>query len=156
MFNPYILVAALVFSISLFGAGVRIGYKWEERVHIADVVAAQDRAVTAANERTAAETQRTLAAAKADSDARLRARTARMKGEIDAAKKSRPECSRDAVSLGLLHDAITAANGEAPAAAVLPDSVRPAADASGWLRAGAAKLGVFSDRPVRPVPADAR
>ncbi len=156
MLNPYAIIAALVFAIGLFGTGVSVGYKWAERSHVADVVAAQNAAIAGANEAAEAEKQRALAAAKAEADARLAARTARMKGEIDAAKKARPECARDAESHGLLLDSIRVANGEKAAATKLPVTMRTLTDPAEWLRLGHEKLGVSGSGSVRPVPSPAR
>lgn len=123
--NPYLLLAGLVFALGLFGSGVSIGYKWSERSHVADVVAAQNAAIERANADAEAEKQRALAAAKKEADARLAARTARMKGEQDAIIKSRAMCARDAESLGLLQQSIDAANGQGSTDQRLPDPVRP-------------------------------
>ena len=152
MLNPYAIIAALVFALGLFGSGVSIGYKWSERSHVADVVAAQNEAIERANADAKIEKERALAAAKAEADARLAARTARLKGEVDAAKKARPECARDAESISLLRSAIGVANGKADAAPVVPSVVRSAGGPAGWLGTFSTPLGVQGSRAVRPVP----
>jgi hypothetical protein len=154
--NPYILLASLVFAIGLFGGGVSIGVKWERRDALAAVVTAQNKAIDDANTAVDLAIERTVSAAKKESAARLAARDARHRGELDAAKKSRPECARDAGSLGLLNDAIAAANGEANAGSKLPDEVRPADATGGWLGPIRSKLGIPGGGAVRPVPPPAR
>lgn len=156
MFNPYILLASLVLAVGLFGTGISIGVKWERRDAVVALVAAQNAAIESANRDAEVEKQRALSAAKKESDARLAYRTAKLKGELDAAKKSRPECSRDAESLGLLHDAIRSGNGETPAAGKLPDAVRPAPISGGWLGAINSKLGIRNDRDGGSVSPPAR
>jgi hypothetical protein len=156
MFNPYALLAGLVFAIGLFGSGVSIGYKWSERSHGAALAAAQVKAINDANTAVDLAIQRTLASAKKEADARLAARSIRHKGELDAAKKSRPECSRDAESVGLLNSAIADANGETPAGTKLSDEVRPTSAPGGWLGTVREALGVRGDRDIQPVPEAAR
>ncbi len=150
--NPYVLLFVLVGALGLFGSGVSIGVKWEKRSTVAAVIAAQTAAIEQANRDAEIEKQRAVSAAKKESDARLATRTARLKGEIDAAKKSRPECSRDAESLGLLNDAIDSANGEAHPGAKLLDEVRPADAPRGWIGKLSEKLGISNGGAVRPVP----
>lgn len=154
--KPYLPLVYLALVLGLFGSGVAVGYKWEARAHLADVVTKQNAAIEAANKDAEAEKQRALAAAKAEADAKLAARTARMKGELDAAKKARPECARDAESLGLLNDSIRVANGEKAAAVKLPVTMRTATDPAEWLRLGHEKLGVSGGGSVRSVPTPAR
>ena len=62
--------------------------------------------------------------------AKERAISARRKGVNDAMAKANVVCDRDAVSFGLLNDAIDAANGASPAAGVR-DSMRTAPQADG-------------------------
>lgn len=156
MFNPYVLLLVLAGAIGLFGSGVSVGHKWSERAHGAALAAAQVKAIADANTAVDLAIQRTVVSAKKEADARLAARSIKHKGELDAAKKSRPECSRDAVSMGLLNDAIRAANGEAPTADKLPDAMRPADSSGGWLGAVGTKLGISSGGAVRPVSPPAR
>lgn len=156
MFSPTILLFVVLGLVGMFGTGASVGYKWSERAHGAALAAAQVKAIDDANTAVELAVERTLATAKKEANARLSARTARMKGEIDAAQKSRPECDRDDVSLRLLHDAISAANGETPAADKLPDEVRPAAASGGWLGTVREALGVRGGRDIRPVPEASR
>lgn len=156
MLNPYILLAGIVFAIGLFGSGVSIGYKWSERAHGAALAATQDTAIKAANAAAYAETQRTVAAAKAEADARLKASSIKHKGEIDALKKSRAECARDAESVQLLNDAINSANGSETAPDKLPEPVQPAGETGGWLRIFNPSVGVSGSGAVRGVQTPAQ
>ena len=142
MFHPYVLLGCLVFALGLFGSGVSIGYKWSERRVAADVLTAQVAAIERANSDAEIEKQRALSAAKAEADARAKARAVRHRGELDAALKARPECARDVDSLGMLNDAINAANDQAGSAGKLPDAVRTDLKTTDWLGTGRAKLGI--------------
>ena len=156
MLNPYILLLVLAGAIGLFGSGVSVGYKWSERAHGAALAAVQVKAIDDANTAVTIAIERTVASAKKETAARLAAREIRHKGELDAAKKSRPECARDAESIGLLNDAINDANRETPAPGKLPDEVRPADAPGGWLGAVGEKLGISGGGAVRAVPPPAR
>lgn len=145
IFNPYVLLFLALSAVGMFASGVSIGVKWERRDALANLAAVQIKAIDDANTAVELAIQRTVAEAKKESDARLANRTAKLKGELDAAKKSRPECARDAESLSLLNDAIRSANDEIPTVVKLPDEVRPAYAPGGWLGVIGTKLGVSVD-----------
>jgi len=126
--NPYVLLAALALAIGLFGSGVSVGYKWENRAHAAAVLDAQNAAIDAANRDVEAATARAVAQAKAEAAARLSATTIRLKGERDAAIKARPECTRDADSIRLLVESIDSANGQTPSTSGMSDRVPTSPD----------------------------
>lgn len=149
--HPYVLLGLLIGALGMFGSGVSVGYKWSQRAHVAAVAAAQVKAIDDANTAVDLAIQRTLSAAKKEADARLASRTAKLKGEIDAAKKSRPECARDAESVSLLNSAIDSANGKEDAPVKLPDPVRTPASTLDWFRIGHPALGISSSGSVRPV-----
>lgn len=152
--NPYSMLAIVFLCLGLFGSGVSIGVKWERNDTLARIAVAQDTAIKAANAGVALETERVLTRAKAEADARARYREVKYKGELDAIKKSRPECQRDGESLGLLRDAIREANGDkGSSATTVPEPVRADGGAFGWLGAIGSKLGVSSGGAVRSVPA---
>lgn len=148
----YALLACLASLLGGLGGGVYIGVKWEKGDNADKVIVAQNAAIEGANKAAAAELERQRLAAKKEADARVANSTARMKGELDAAKKSRPECARDAESIGLLRSAIGVANGKADAAPVVPSVVRSAGGTAGWLGTFSTPLGVQGSRAVRPVP----
>ena len=152
MFNPTVLLFGLVFALGLFGTGVSIGVKWERRDALANLNAVQIKAIDDANTAVGLAVERTLASAKKETAAKLAYRERRHKGELDAAKKSRPECARDAESIGLLNDAIRTANGEAPPGTKLPDEVRPATGSGGWLGTVREAMGIRNDRDGGGVP----
>jgi len=151
--SPTVLLVCLALGLGLFGSGVSIGVKWERNDTLARIAVAQDTAIKAANAAVAAETERAVAREKAAATARAKAREIRFQGELDAAKKSRPECARDAVSMGLLNSAIDDANGGASTPGGMRAPVRSVGEASGWLGAITEKLGIQSGGAVRPVPA---
>lgn len=151
--SPTVLLVCLVFGLGLFGSGVSIGVKWERNDTLARISVAQDTAIKAANAAVAAETERAVAREKVAASARAKAREVRHQGELDAAKKSRPECSRDSVSMGLLNGAIDNANGVATTAGRMSAPVRSIGEATGWLGAVTEKLGIPGGGAVRGVPA---
>lgn len=150
--SPTVLLVCLTLGLGLFGSGVSIGVKWERNDTLARIAVAQDTAIKAANAAVAAETERAVAREKAAATARAKAREVRHQGELDAAKKSRPECARDSDSMGLLNNAIDDANGVAAGAAGMRAPVRSVGEASGWLGAITEKLGVPGGGAVRRVP----
>jgi len=123
MFNPYILlVALLALLVTAFGAD-RFGYHRAKNECAAAVATSQNEAIADANKRIATETKRAVAAAKSEADARVRAAGIRRKGEIDAATKAKLECSRDADSQRLLLESIRLANDSAASPIPMPDAV---------------------------------
>lgn len=151
--SPTVLLVCLVFGLGLFGSGVSIGVKWERNDTLARVAAAQDVAIKAANAAVAAETERAVAREKTAASARAKAREVRHQGELDAIKKSRPECNRDQQSMGLLNSAIDAANDIESAATGMRESMRSAGKTTGRIRAIAEELGVSDGGTVRGMPA---
>lgn len=126
LFNPWVILVA----VALLFSGIGIGYKWSERANAAQLLAATNQAIAGANAATEAEVKRTVEAARVEAARRLASATARLKGERDAALKSKPECSRDADSMRLLNESIAVANGDQAASKQLPDSVRSGSAAS--------------------------
>jgi hypothetical protein len=116
MLKAYFLLGVLVAMLLAFAFGLYVGVRWEKSDNADAIILAQDTAIKTANETTAAAVATTIAAAKKEAAANLASRTAKMAGELDAVKKSRPDCGRDPESMGLLNSAIDAANfEEAPA-----------------------------------------
>ena len=153
MFHPYVLLGSLVFAIGLFASGVSIGYKWSERAHAAAVVTAQVEAIERANQDADIEKQRALSAAKTEADARLKASAKRHRGELDAARKAKPECARDADSVRLLLDAIADANGDNPRpTSELSHPLRSPANSSFWNRLRHPAMGVSTGGDSGAVP----
>lgn len=146
-----IIVAVLLSGIIGAGAGAFAGYRWSELTHVADVAAAQVKAIDDANTAVALATERAMAQARKEANARLAAREVRHKGELDAITKSRPECRRDAESVGLLNNAIDSANGEGPTGSGVPAEVRPTSEAAGWLGTLRSSMGISDRGAVRPV-----
>jgi len=151
MFNPTVLLFVVLGMVGMFGTGASIGYKWAQRAHVAAVAAAQVKAIDDANTAVALATERAMAQARKEANARLAAREVRHKGELDAITKSRPECRRDAESVGLLNNAIDSANGEGPTGSGVPAEVRPTSEAAGWLGTLRSSMGISDRGAVRPV-----
>ena len=147
--SPTVLLLCVAFGLGLFGSGVSIGVKWERNDTLARIATAQDTAIKAANAAVALETERALAREKAAASARAKAREIKHQGELDAAKKSRHECARDAESQRLLHSAIDDANGNTGASGGMSAPVRPAGEAAGWIGTVREKLGVSGSGAVR-------
>ena len=128
--NPYVLLAAVIgLIVALVGAD-RYGYSRAEDACAARVATAQDAAIARSNAEVEAATALAVEQAKVEAAQRLAATTIRLKGERDAALKSRPECARDLDSFRLLNSAIDLANGATPAGDSVPDPVpaTPATD----------------------------
>lgn len=121
--NPWILLGSLILAVGLFLSGLSIGIRWQKGREATNVAAVQKQAIDDANRAVRIETERTLAAAKAEADARVRAAGIRRKGEIDAILKSKSDCSRDSASMGLLLESIDSANGTEAATNELPKPV---------------------------------
>ena len=151
MLNPYTLLFALAMAIGLFGSGVSVGYRWSERSHAAALAAVQNAAIEGANRATEVEVERVRTAAEAEAKARLAFNNRKHKGELDAAKKSRPVCARDVESMGLLNDAIDSANGDTAAPGILLEPVSANGKAGGWLGVFGTKLGISGAGSIPPV-----
>jgi hypothetical protein len=121
--NPYALLAALLAFLAVGFGGYRYGYSRAEDAVAARVATAQEQAIAAANRDVEAATSRAVESAKAEAAARLSATKRRIEGERDAAIKARPECGRDAESMGLLQRALDSANGSPTATSSLSDHV---------------------------------
>jgi hypothetical protein len=150
--NPYLILIALVGAIGLFFSGVSIGYKYEKNAHLAALATSQDAIIKTANAIVDSQVQLTVAAAKAEADTRIKSAAIRNKGELDAMSKSRPQCGRDSVSMGLLNDAIDTANGQSRTPSVVLNPVRPSPLSGGWLGVKPTSMGLQNDGILRPVP----
>lgn len=131
--NPYVLLGALLSAMALFAGGYSLG-----KQHEADACVARQSAVTnaaLADARTQSEADIAAAQVKAKAAvlADARNREAKLNGVIDALRKSRPSCGRDAESAGLLNAAIDAANGDPQAGTTerVPDGVLSPDEAKG-------------------------
>ena len=120
-----LLVALLAFLAASFGS-----YRYGKHVcqgEQATVVAdAQKQAIDSANIESKAATKLAVGQIAREADARVRAAGIRRKGEIDAIAKARPECVRDADSMGLLLESIAAANGQTPTSNSVSDALSSA------------------------------
>lgn len=121
--NPWILLGSFIIALGLFLSGLSIGIRWQKGREAANVAAVQKQTIDDANRTVRIETERALASAKAEADARVRAAGIRRKGEIDAILKARPSCNRDSDSLRLLVESINSANGTEAATNKLSEPV---------------------------------
>jgi hypothetical protein len=142
MLKTDFLLGVLVAMLLAFAFGLYVGVRWEKSDNANAIILAQDTAIKTANQTTAAAVATTIAAAKKEATANLASRTAKMAGELDAAKKSRPDCSRDPESMGLLNSAIDASNFEEAAASGMPSALRLLSTPGRRLGIVAPKLGV--------------
>ena len=140
--SPTTLLVGLVLIGLSFAGGAYVGKEYE----------AGENAKEKVNEFTSAfdkieklvESDKTLAIEQAEKAAiaKERARTARAKGVNDAVAKAVPACDRDAVSVGLLNDAIDAANGAPGSPSSVRGTVPTATQTSGRDGQSSAGLGV--------------
>lgn len=140
--SPTALLVGLALVVLAFAGGTYVGKEYESGQNAKAKV--ETMADTIDKIGKLVESDKTLAMEQAakEATAKERARSARAKGVNDAMVKANAVCDRDAVSLGLLNDAIDAANaGQSPAAGVR-SQVLPAAEADGRLGQSAQGLGV--------------
>lgn len=139
--SPTVLLVGFALCVGAFAGGTYVGKEYESGQYAKDQVEALANTVDKIEK--LVESDKTLAIQQAEKAAiaKERSRTARSKGINDAMVKANVVCDRDAVSFGLLNDAIDAANGTSPAAGVR-GSMQSAAQADGQVRPGDPGLGV--------------
>ena len=139
--SPTTLLVGLALACAAFAGGVYAGKEYESgqaaKEKVTEFASAFDKIEKLV------ESDKTLAIEQAEKAAiaKERARSARAKGVNDAVAKAVPACDRDAVSIGLLNDAIDAANGTSPAAGVR-GAMQSATQTDGQVRSGDPGLGV--------------
>lgn len=143
--SPAFLLAALLLAIAGFGGGCYLGYDYRGGLEAERIAEAQNAALEGAREESAAAIIAMAGAARQAGLDEAAARQARSKGVADANLKARPECSRDAESVGLLNDSIDRANGSAGAAPGVPEEVRSDAETGRWLGPIFTRLGIRGD-----------
>jgi hypothetical protein len=137
-----VIESFLVALLVGLGVGGYFGYEYRDGKVAQQIVKAENAVIERANKNAALETASAVALAEARAAARTKTDTARLKGELDAAKKARVGCSRDAESLGLLNASIALASGEEGATGIVSPEVRPAAGAGGRLGTVSGALGI--------------
>lgn len=139
--SPTTLLVGLALVVLAFAGGTYVGKKYESGQNAKVKAEALEDTIDKIGK--LVESDKTLAVEQAakEATAKKRARSARAKGVSDAMVKANVVCDRDAVSVGLLNDAIDAANGTSPAAGVR-GAVQSTAQADGQLRSGNPGLGV--------------
>lgn len=119
----YRLLAAILFLASLFGAGAYTGYQLAAGHYAQAAADAQEQAIEGVRQQLEIDKQAAIERVRRQTLASMRARSAVSRGVSDATLKAKPLCGRDAESMGLLNDAIAAANGTEPGARGVPQSL---------------------------------
>ena len=143
--NPYVLLVGLVLALGLFGSGVSIGYKWEQRANAAAQLEVAQQAADRARQDAATESAAALQQAKAAAAQRAAARQKQHALELEIARdETARNCRVSDGVFSVLQQSIRAANGTAPSAIRIdaglptlpgtekPDSSRSGAGADGW------------------------
>ena len=143
--SPTVLLVGFALCVGAFAGGAYVGKEYESGQRAKDQVEAL--ASTVDKIEKLVESDKTLAIQQAEKAAiaKERSRTARSKGINDAMAKASTGCDRDAVSVGLLNDAVDAANGTSHPAAVVRVGVPAAAEASGRVGQSDPGVGVRRD-----------
>lgn len=139
--SPTTILVGLVLIGLAFAGGAYVGKEYESGQNAKAKVETLNDTIDKIGK--LVESDKTLAVQQAEKEAiaKERARSARSKGVSDAMVKANVVCDRDSVSLGLLNDAIDAANGTSPAAGVR-GSMQSATQTDGQVRSGDPGLGV--------------
>lgn len=139
--SPTALLVGLVLIGLAFAGGAYMGKEYESGQNAKAKV--ETMADTIDKIGKLVESDKTLAMEQAakEATAKERARSARAKGVNDAMVKANVVCDRDTVSVGLLNDAIDAANGTSPAAG-LRGAMQSPSQTDGQVRSGDSGLGV--------------
>lgn len=135
------LVVGLVLVGLAFAGGAYVGKEYESGQNAKEKVETLSGTLDKIGKLVESDKQLAVDQAAKEATAKERARSARAKGVSDAVVKANTACDRDDVSVGLLNDAINAANG-ASAAPSVRGSMQPATQADGQVRSGDPGLGV--------------
>ena len=140
--SPTTLLIGLALVALAFAGGAYVGKEYESGQNAKAKV--EELSGTIETIGKLVESDKTLAVQQAakEATAKERARSARSKGVNDAMVKSNVACDRDDVSLGLLNDAVDAANGTAGSPAGVRVAVPTAAKTDGQIRQGDTGVGV--------------
>lgn len=120
LLNPWLLLGGVLALLVSGGGGAYLGYQYRAGQAAVELHDATVAVVEAARANAAADTAAAVRQAKTRAAAETRIREAKLKGDLDAARKNRPECVRDADSMRLLNDLIDAANGAESPTGSLP------------------------------------
>ncbi len=129
--SSYPILAGLLFWVVSCVGAAWLGYDYRDGKVAQQVAEAQAEIIKQAKADAAADLQASINRARAEAIAQSRSRAAKTAGVQDATLKARPDCGRDAESLGLLNAAIIAANGAAPATRGMSTELRFASESSG-------------------------
>ena len=140
--SPTTLLVGLALVVLAFAGGTYVGKEYESGQNAKEKAEALSGTIETIGK--LVESDKTLAVQQAakEATAKERARSARSKGVSDAMVKANVVCDRDAVSFGLLNDAIDAANGTPSSASSVRRAVPAAAETGERVGQGGAGLGV--------------
>lgn len=126
--NPYLILASLLFWFASCAVAAWLGYDYRDGKVAQQVSRAQAETLKQAKADADADLHASITRVRAEAIAQARGRAAKTLGVQDATLKARPDCGRDAQSLGLLNAAIDAANGAPASAGGVSASVRFSAE----------------------------
>lgn len=121
-----VIIVVFAFGLTLGGVG---GYRYSEGRAAVEYKEAVTEQISQANQATQADTQQAVTQAQERVVYRTVVKYVMQKGISDASIKGIPACDRDDESYQLLHDAIDAANNQAPPRG-LPDRMPPDSQAN--------------------------
>lgn len=138
--SPTVLLVGFALCVGAFAGGAYVGKEYESGQNAKEKVETLGDTLDKIGK--LVESDNTLAIQQAEKAAiaKERSRTARSKGINDAMAKASTGCDRDVVSVGLLNDAVDAANGAPRAAGGVRVGVPAATEAGG--RVGQSDPGV--------------
>ena len=128
LLNPYLMLAGVLFWIASCAVAAWLGYDYRDGKVAQQVARAQAETLKQAKADATADLQASITRVRAEAAAHARVRAAKTIGVQDATLKARPDCVRDAQSLGLLNAAIDATNGAPASAGGLSAPVRSTAE----------------------------
>lgn len=164
--NPHVLISALIWTMLVSGASYHYGGKHKHDAMVAAQREVQDKAIAQHNADTVIDMQAAVdveqtKAVQREGDLKRRSdlaidieRRSRQAAESRAANPTCPvtTCSLDDRSLGLLRDAVSAANNKSPATAVVPDAMRGLAAPGERIGDRGARAPQPGDRALRGLP----
>lgn len=152
------ILATLVALLMAGSVGGYYGYKYAKDADAAASLVAAKQAIEQSNADVKAAADAYYQAGLRNATIAARSNQLALEGQLDAAKKSKPECAWDSQSFGMLQHAVDTANGEGGSPATVPSGMQPVAPTGGAFGLGHPFLGLhFSGgsgalpEPAQPV-----